>query len=92
MRKTLYQSLIIITAAIAVASIAALAMNLLGTSAPDVAQIAPPSDHVEPTGPLAAIRMVVTLIQVSVVATIVVKIGQFRQQKRRARKHQLAHL
>lgn len=91
MRKTLYQTLIIITAAIAVASIAALAMHLLGTSAPDVAQIAPPGDHVEPTGPLAAIRMLVTLVQVGVVATIVVKISQFRQQKRRARKHQLAH-
>jgi hypothetical protein len=91
MRHTFYQTLIIIIAAVVVVSIAAVAMNLLGTPVTGVSAIPPVADHVEPTGPLAAIRMLGTLIQVSVVATIVIKISQYRQRKRRALKQHLAH-
>lgn len=90
MFKYLYHALIIIGVAVMIALIAEGALLFVTMPTPDITHIAPDGDHVEPTGAIAALRMLVTLIQIAIVATIVIKIGQRNQQKRRAHKQQLS--
>ncbi len=90
MLKYLYHALIIIGVAVMIALIAEGAMLFVTIPTPDLARVAD-TEHVEPTGPITAIRMLVTLVQTTIVATIVIKVGQHNQQKRRAHKQQLSH-
>ena len=85
------QAALIIGVAVMIALIAEGAMLVLAAPTPDITQIAPELDHVEPTGAIAALRMLVTLVQTAIVATIVVKVGQHNQQKRRLTKQALSH-
>lgn len=91
MYKRIIQAILIIGVAVMIALIAEGAMIVVASPTPDITQIAPEFDHVEPTGPIAALRMLVTLIQTAIVATIVVKVGQHNQQKRRLHKQLLNH-
>jgi hypothetical protein len=91
MFKYLYHALIIFGVAVMIALIAEGAMLFVDIPTPDITRVAPDSEHTEPTGAIAAVRMVLTLIQTTIVATIVIKIGQRNQQKRRAHKQQLSH-
>lgn len=91
MFKRIIQAILIIGVAAMIALIAEGTMLFVASPAPDVTQIAPELDHVEPTGPITALRMLVTLIQTAIVATIVIKVGQHNQQKRRLHKQQISH-
>jgi hypothetical protein len=91
MLKYLSHALIIIGVAVLIALIAEGAMRFVDIPTPDIARVAPDSEHVEPTGPITAARMLLTLIQTAIVATIIIKVGQHNQQKRRAHKQQLNH-
>jgi hypothetical protein len=91
MHKYLYYALIIIGVAVMIALIAEGVMLFVDLPTPDIARVAPDSDHVEPTGPITAARMLLTLIQTAIVATIVIKVGQHNQQKRRVQKQQVTH-
>ncbi|MFN5059796.1 MAG: hypothetical protein ACK5GU_07750 [Chloroflexota bacterium] len=89
MLKYLYHALIIIGVAIMIALIAEGAMLFMDVPTPDITRALPDTDHVEPTGPITAARMLLTLAQTAIVATIVIKFGQHNQQKRRAQKQQV---
>jgi hypothetical protein len=91
MYNRIIQAALIIGAAVMIALIAEGAMLVVAAPTPDVARLAPDVAHVEPSGPIAALRMLVTLIQTAIVTTIVVKVGQHNQQKQRLRKQQLSH-
>ncbi len=91
MYKRIIQATLIIGVAVMIALIAEGAMIVVASPTPDITQIAPEFDHVEPTGAIAALRMLITLIQTAIVATIVVKVGQHNQQKRRLHKQLLNH-
>lgn len=91
MYTRIIQTTLIIGVAIMIALIAEGAMLVLAAPTPDITDIAPEFDHVEPTGPITALRMLVTLIQTAIVTTIVVKVGQHNQQKRRLHKQQISH-
>lgn len=91
MDKRIIQAALIIGVAVMIALIAEGAMLVVASPTPDITQITPEFDHVEPTGAIAALRMLVTLIQTAIVATIVVKVRQNNQQKRRLHKHQVSH-
>lgn len=83
MFKYLYHALMIIGVAIMIALIAEGAMLFVDIPTPDITRVAPDTEHVEPTGPITAMRMLLTLLQTAIVTTIVVKAGQRNQQKRR---------
>lgn len=91
MLKYLYHALIIVGVAVMIALIAEGAMLFWVQPTPDMTNIPIDTDHAEPTGPITALRMLLTLVQTAIVATIVVKVGQHNQQKRRAHKQQLSH-
>jgi len=91
MTKYLSQALIIIGVAIMIALIAEGAMLFVDGSTPDITRALPDTDHVEPTGPITAARMLLTLAQTAIVASIVSKVSQHNQQKRRAQKQQVTH-
>jgi hypothetical protein len=74
-----------------IALIAEGAMLFVDIPTPDIARVAPDSAHVEPTGPITAVRMLLTLVQTAIVATIVVKFNQRNRPKRRAHTQQLSH-
>lgn len=89
MAKYLSQALIIVGVAIMIALIAEGAMLFVDGSTPDITRALPDTDHVEPTGPITAARMLLTLAQTAIVASIVSKVSQHNQQKRRAQKQQM---
>lgn len=91
MYKQIIQAALIIGAAVMVALIAEGAMLFVAAPAPDSAHLAPRIEHVEPTGAITALRMLVTLVQMTVVATIVITVGQYTQHKRRLHKTPLNH-
>lgn len=91
MYTRIIQTTLIIGVAIMVALIAEGAMLLFTPTTPDLATITPDIPHTEPTGPIAAIRMLVTLLQTTIVATIIVKVRQHNQQKRRIHKQLFSH-
>jgi len=91
MLKYLSHALIIIGVAVMIALIAEGAMLFVDIPTPDIAGVAPDSAHVEPTGPITAVRMLLTLVQTAIVATIVVKFNQRNRPKRRAHTQQLSH-
>ncbi|MFZ9857326.1 MAG: hypothetical protein ACO3F2_03185 [Roseiflexaceae bacterium] len=91
MLKYLYHALIIISGAVMIALIAEGAMLFVALPMPDMTNAPIDIDHAEPTGPITALRMLITLVQTAIVATIVVKVGQHNQQKRRAHNQQLNH-
>lgn len=87
MQKHLFPILMILSAAIMIALFAEGAMYL----ASPMTHVAPEGDHVESSGAITAVRMLVTLIQTTIVAGIIIKIRHYNQQKRRIHKQQFSH-